>query len=81
MEYIISILVAVAGGFGFLYYRKSKENTQLKADKDLTSQRERSKVVDEKVELAQKEVDELNKEMKEKLKRSDEFWKDYGKRK
>lgn len=79
METLISILIAIIGGLGFLFYRKSKQNTQLKADIDLTSQRERSKIVDEKVNSAEEEIDTLHKEMGKPVEGSEEFWKDYGK--
>jgi hypothetical protein len=70
---------AIIGGLIFLLNRKSKQNTQLKADKSLTVQRESSKVVDSKVDSAQKEIDKLEKEMKTKPKDDDDFWKDYTK--
>lgn len=77
METLISILVALLGGVGFLYYRKSKENVGLKADIDLTSQRERSKIADEKVSDADEKLDALGKEMDKPVEESDEFWKKY----
>ena len=77
--HIIAFLSAIIGGLIFLLNRKSKQNTQLKADKSLTVQRESSKVVDSKVDSAQKEIDELEKEMKTKPKDDDDFWKDYTK--
>lgn len=76
---IIAFLSAIIGGLLILLNRKSKQNEELKADVDLTKQRESSKVVDQKVESAQKEIDKLEKQMKEKPKDDDEFWGDYTK--
>lgn len=77
METLLSILVAIIGGLGFLVFRKSKQNTQLKADKSLTDQKKDSKLVDEKVESAQKEIDKLESEKDKPV--GDGFWDDYTK--
>ena len=79
METLISILITIIGGLGFLLFRKSKQNTQLKADIDLTKQSESSKVVDEKVNSAQEKIDDLNQEMEKPVEEAEEFWKNYKK--
>lgn len=77
---IIAFLSAIIGGLLILLNRKSRQNDELKADKDLTVQRESSKVVDEKVSSAQKEIDTLSQEMKKPAEESDKFWDEYGKK-
>ena len=74
---IIAFFSAIIGGLIFFIYRKDRENDQLRADKDLTKQTERSKIVDEKVDSAQVEIDKLDQEMKKPV--SDDFWKNYTK--
>lgn len=74
---IIAIISAIIGGLLYLLSRKSKKIDDLKATVDLTVQKESSKVVDEKVNSAQKEIDALSQEMKKPV--SDEFWNDYTK--
>lgn len=81
METLISILVAVIGGLGFLLLRKSKENVQLKVDKDLTVQSESSKVVDEKVSEAQGKIDSIQSELDIEPDESEGFWEDYSEKK
>ena len=76
---IVAFLSAIIGGLLILLNRKSNQNADLKSDKDLTVQREKSTIVDSKVESAQKEIDKLEKEMKTKPKDDDDFWKDYTK--
>lgn len=76
---IISIFLIVIAGLLILLNMKSKEINSLKSEKDLQVQREKSKVVDEKVQSAQKEIDKLDKQMKEPTKDDDEFWKEYTK--
>lgn len=76
---IISIFLVIIAGLLILLNMKSKEINSLKAEKDLQVQREKSKVVDEKVQSAQKEIDKLDKQMKEPTKDDDEFWKEYTK--
>lgn len=77
METLISILIAIIGGLGFLVLRKSKQNTQLKADKSLADQKNDSKITDEKIKDAQDEINKLVKEMDKPVSDSEEFWKDY----
>lgn len=81
METIVTILVTIISGMGFLLYKKSKETAQLKADQDLTSQSESSKLVGEKIEESQTEVDKLESELQTKPddKDKDQFWDDYTK--
>lgn len=74
---IIAFLSAIIGGLLILLNRKSRQNDELKADKDLTVQRESSKIVDEKIDSAQKEIDKISQEMEKPV--SDDFWKDYTK--
>lgn len=74
---IIAFFLVIIAGLLILLNMKSKEISLLKAEKDLSIQREKSKVVDEKVQSAQKEVDKLDKQMKEPTKSDDEFWKEY----
>lgn len=81
MDSQLSILLAIIGGLGLLLFRKSKQNNQLKAEQDLTDQKNRSKVVEEKVHSAQKKIDELSQELEQPVDESEEFWKDYTKRK
>lgn len=81
MDSQLSILLAIIGGLGLLLFRKSKQNNQLKAERDLTDQKNRSKVVEEKVHSAQKKIDELSQELETPVGESEEFWKDYTKRK
>lgn len=81
MDSQLSILLAIIGGLGLLLFRKSKQNNQLKAEQDLTDQKNRSKVVEEKVHSAQKKIDELSQELEKPVSESEEFWKDYTKRK
>lgn len=85
MDSQLSILLAIIGGLGLLLFRKSKQNTQLKAEQDLTDQKNRSKVVEEKVHSAQKKIDELSQELEKPVSEYpteiDAFWKDYTKRK
>lgn len=81
MDSQLSILLAIIGGLGLLLFRKSKQNTQLKAEQYLTDQKNRSKVVEEKVHSAQKKIDELSQELEKPVSESEEFWKDYTKRK
>lgn len=76
---IMSIFLMIIAGLLILLNMKSKEINSLKAEKDLQVQREKSKVVDEKVQSAQKEIDKLDKQMKEPTKDDDEFWKEYTK--
>jgi hypothetical protein len=76
---IIAFFSAIIGGLIFFIYRKDRENGQLKADKSLTKQEERSKIVDEKVSSAQVEIDKLSQEMNKPVKSDDDFWKDYTK--
>jgi len=76
---IIAFFSAIIGGLLIYLSRKNREVDNLKADKDLTVQTERSKVVDEKVDSAQVEIDKLSQEMKKPAKSDDEFWKDYTK--
>lgn len=76
---IRSIFLVIIAGLLILLNMKSKEINSLKAEKDLQVQREKSKVVDEKVQSAQKEIDKLDKQMKEPTKDDDEFWKEYTK--
>ena len=78
METLVSILVAIVGGLAFLLFNKSKENTSLKAEKDLTEQSERSKIVDEQVSSASVEIDALSEEMDKPV--GDKFWKKYTKK-
>lgn len=80
MEYLISVLIAIIGGLSFLLFRKSKHNTQLKADIDLTRRSERSKIVDEEVSSVQGEVDALSQELEKPTDEADKFWRDYGER-
>lgn len=80
METLISILVAVIGGLGFLLYRKSKQNIQLKADADLTRQTERSRVVDKELISAQEKIDSLSHEMEKPAEESEGFWRKYGRK-
>lgn len=75
METLISILVAVIGGLGFMLFRKSKQNTQLQADKDLTDQKKSSKMVDKKNKDLQEEIDLLETEKGKSV--EDDFWKNY----
>ena len=75
METLISILIAIIGGLGFALFHKSKQNTQLKADKDLTSQEESSKLVDEKITDSQKDIAKLEEQKNKPV--GDDFWKDY----
>lgn len=77
METLIGILLSIIGGLGFMYFRKSKQNTQLKVDKSLTDQKKDSTIVDEKVESAQKEIDKLESEKDKPV--GDDFWDDYTK--
>lgn len=81
METVIAVLSTIISGLIFLIYRKSKQNTQLKADVDLSKRSERSKVVDEQVDSIQKELDILDGRMDDGLVESDKFWKDYGNKK
>lgn len=81
MDSQLSILLAIIGGLGLLLFRKSKQNNQLKAEQDLTDQKNRSRVVEEKVHSAQKKIDELSQELETPVSESEEFWKDYTKRK
>lgn len=81
MEYLIGILVSIIGLLGFGYFRKYKQNNSLKADISLTKQSERSKVVDEKVKSAQDKVDSISQEMEKPAEESEEFWKNYTKKK
>lgn len=75
--HIVAFLSAIIGGLLFLLSRKSKQNQELQAEKDLTNQKISSKIVDEKVNSAQKEIDKLSQEMEKPV--SDDFWKDYTK--
>lgn len=75
MEYLIGILLSIIGGLGFLVFRKSKQNTQLKADKDLTSQTEHSKIVDKEVKQSQEEIDKLESDKDKPV--DDGFWDEY----
>lgn len=77
METLLGILLSIIGGLGFLLFKKSKQNIQLKADNDLQTQKKDSKIVDGRVDGAQKEIDSLNKEIDKPVK--DDFWKDYTK--
>lgn len=79
METLISILLAIIGGLGFVLFRKSKENTQLKADKSLTERESSSKIVDVKVEDIKKEIKKLENKKNEAV--EDKFWKDYFEKK
>ena len=81
MESLITFLIAIIGGLGFLYLRKSKENNQLKVDKDLTVQSESSKVVDEKVGEAQSKVDDIQASMESEPEEAEAFWEEYTKKK
>jgi hypothetical protein len=74
---IIAFFSAIIGGLIFFIYRKDRENDRLRADKSLTKQTERSKIVDEKVRSAQVEIDKIDQEMKKPV--SDDFWKNYTK--
>jgi hypothetical protein len=74
---IIAFFSAIIGGLIFFIYRKDRENDRLRADKSLTKQTERSRVVDEKIDSAQVEIDKIDQEMKKPV--SDDFWKDYTK--
>lgn len=76
---IIAFFSAIIAGLLFFLRLKSNENDSLKAEKDLSIQREKSKVVDETVKSAQKEIDDLEEQMKEPTKDDDDFWKDYTK--
>lgn len=76
---IIAFFLIIITGLLILLNMKSKEINSLKSEKDLQVQREKSKVVDEKVQSAQKEIDKLDKQMKEPTKSDDEFWKEYTK--
>ena len=76
---IIAFFLVIIAGLLILLNMKSKEINSLKSEKDLSIQREKSKVVDEKVQSAQKEIDKLDKQMKEPTKDDDEFWKEYTK--
>ena len=76
---IIAFFLVIIAGLLILLNMKSKEINSLKSEKDLSIQREKSKVVDEKVQSAQKEIDKLDKQMKEPTKGDDEFWKEYTK--
>lgn len=76
---IIAFFLVIIAGLLILLNIKSKEINSLKSEKDLQIQREKSKVVDEKVQSAQKEIDKLDKKMKEPTKGDDEFWKEYTK--
>jgi len=81
MENLITLLIAVIGGLGFLLLRKSKENVQLKADKDLTVQSESSKVVDEVVSEAQVKIDSLQEAMESEPEEAEGFWTEYSEKK
>lgn len=81
MENLITILLAVIGGLGFLYLRKSKENINLKAEKDLTVQSESSKVVDEKVGEAQSKVDDIQASIESEPEEAEAFWEEYTEKK
>ena len=76
---ILALFLVIIAGLLILLNMKSKEINSLKSEKDLSIQREKSKVVDEKVQSAQKEIDKLDKQMKEPTKGDDEFWKEYAK--
>ena len=76
---IIAFLSAIIGGLLYFLSESKRKNQSLQAEKDLTVQREKSKIVDGKVESAQKEIDELEKQMGEKPKDDDEFWGGYTK--
>jgi len=76
---IIAFFLVIITGLLILLNMKSKEINSLKSEKDLAIQREKSKVVDEKVQSAQKDIDKLDKQMKEPTKSDDEFWKEYTK--
>lgn len=76
---IIAFISAIIGGLIFLLSRKNRKIDGLKADIDLTKQTERSKVVDEKVNSAQVEIDKLSQEMNKPVKDDDEFWGEYSK--
>lgn len=76
---IIAFFLVIIAGLLILLNMKSKEINSLKSEKDLQVQREKSKVVDEKVQSAQKDIDKLDKQMKEPTKDDDEFWKEYTK--
>ena len=77
METLVSILIIIVGALGFGFYRSSKKNNQLRADKDLTVQSTSSKIVDENVESAQKEIDEIEDEMDEPEEDPVKFWSEY----
>ena len=81
MENLITILLAVIGGLGFLLLRKSKENTSLKIEKDLTIQSESSKVVDEKVADSQAKIDDLESELESEPEEAEAFWEEYTEKK
>jgi uncharacterized protein YxeA len=76
---IIAFVSAIIGGLLFYASQKNRENAHLKADKDLTKQTERSKVVDDKVKSVQNDIDKLSKDMDSPTKSDDEFWKEYTK--
>lgn len=77
METLISLLIAIIGGLGFLFFRKSKENTQLKVDKSLSERKQDSELSESKVESAEKDIEKIDKEMKKPV--DDSFWDDYTK--
>ena len=81
MENLITILLAVIGGLGFLLLRKSKENVSLKAEKDLTIQSESSKVVDEKVADSQAKIDDIQAEIESEPEEAEAFWEEYTEKK
>jgi hypothetical protein len=81
MESLISVLIAIIGGLGFLLFHKNKQNIQLKADKDLTSQSKDSKIVDNKVKSAEEEIKDLEKTMDDPVEEAMEFWKKYNEKK
>ena len=75
METLLSILVAIIGGLGFLLYRQSKQNVSLKADKSLTDREKDSTIVDTGVDSAKQEIEKLESDKDNPV--DDGFWDEY----
>lgn len=77
LSHITVVLLLVVCILVFLLVRSSKKNASLKADLDLTTRKDLSKIVDDKVKSIQTNIDGLNKEMNKPV--PDDFWKEYTK--